>query len=607
MKKARSSRFLRQYKVFLTALAVIAFSGLYLAYQRYTYNTLALHLDDGDTEEYVPATLLVKFKDDTPNTRAQHILESVGGRIDRELPDIGVNVVRLGQAGNERALAAALARNPQVEFAEVDALLKPASQPNDPYYSGNWSWHLSQIRAPEAWTHTLCNAGVKIAILDSGIFATHQDLQGKVLPGWNVYSNNDDTTDQSGHGTAVGGVAGALTNNGLGISAVGWNCSLLPVKVTKPEGGSAFSSHLVDGITYAKNNGARVVNISFRAWSSSTIQSAARSFMAEGGVVVVSAGNDGTFHTAPDSPELIVVGAVESNDTLTSYSNTGAMVDLCASKIAPTTHLDNRFGFSGGTSIAAPIVSGVAALVLAANPSLTAYQVRDILYQSARDVFEPGRDTSCGHGIVDAGAAVRLALGITSGPSDTTPPTVSLTAPAAGATVSGSVTLNASATDNVGVTKVEFYVGSTLLATSTAAPYTTSWNTLAIPNGSYTLTAKAYDAAQNVGTSTAVTVTVNNQTDTTPPTAEITAPSNGATLSGTSVTVSARVSDNVGVTKVDFLHNGRVVKSVTKISGSTVSTSLNTRKWANGFHTLQVIAHDQAGNRGESAIITVRK
>ncbi|HLL53506.1 MAG TPA: Ig-like domain-containing protein, partial [Myxococcaceae bacterium] len=153
--------------------------------------------------------------------------------------------------------------------------------------------------------------------------------------------------------------------------------------------------------------------------------------------------------------------------------------------------------------------------------------------------------------------------GCGSAPTDTTPPTTSITAPAAGATVTGSVTLSASASDNVGVSKVEFYVGSSLVGTATAAPYSVSWNSGSVANGSYAITSKAFDAAGNTGTSAAVSVTVSNTTaDTTAPTTSITAPAAGATLTGT-VTLSASASDNVGVSKVEFYVGSSLVGTAT--------------------------------------------
>lgn len=184
-------------------------------------------------------------------------------------------------------------------------------------------------------------------------------------------------------------------------------------------------------------------------------------------------------------------------------------------------------------------------------------------------------------------------------PSDTTAPTVAVSAPANGATVSGTVTVSATASDNVGVTKVEFLVNGTVASTVTTAPYNYSWNTTTSANSTYTLTAKAYDAAGNIGQSTSVSVTVNNQTgDTTAPTVSITAPANNATVKG-SITISASASDNVKVTKVEFYLDNVLKRTDTS---SPFTYSLNTTSVSDGIHTLTAKAYDAAGNIGESTV-----
>ena len=144
---------------------------------------------------------------------------------------------------------------------------------------------------------------------------------------------------------------------------------------------------------------------------------------------------------------------------------------------------------------------------------------------------------------------------------DATPPTVSITSPAGGATVSGTIAISATASDNEGVTQVQFFVDGALLSTDTTAPYSASWDTTAAPNGAHSLTAEATDGQGNLGTSATVNVTVNNP-DITPPTASITSPANGATVSGT-ITISATASDNEGVTQVQFFVDGVLLSTDT--------------------------------------------
>ncbi len=185
--------------------------------------------------------------------------------------------------------------------------------------------------------------------------------------------------------------------------------------------------------------------------------------------------------------------------------------------------------------------------------------------------------------------------------ADTTPPATSITAPPNGATVSGTTSVTASASDNVGVTKVEFYLDSVLQSTSTAAPYSWSWNTTTTANGAHNLSSKAYDAAGNTGISAIITVTVNNVADTTLPITSITAPANGANISGTT-TVTATASDNVGVTRVEF-YLDNVLQSTS--AASPYQWSWNTTSASNGGHTLNSKAYDAASNVGTSANVAV--
>ena len=187
-------------------------------------------------------------------------------------------------------------------------------------------------------------------------------------------------------------------------------------------------------------------------------------------------------------------------------------------------------------------------------------------------------------------------------PPDTSPPTVSVTAPANGQTISDVVTVSASASDNVGVTKVEFYVDNILKSTAAASPFSFNLDTKTLANAAHSLTAKAYDAANNLGLSPAISVTVNNVVaDTTPPTVSITSPANGTTMSGIT-TITATASDNVGVTKVDFY-----VDSVLKATDTTspYSFALDTATLSNAQHNLQAKAFDAANNIGTSSIVTV--
>src|SRR3989449_1933727 len=197
-----------------------------------------------------------------------------------------------------------------------------------------------------------------------------------------------------------------------------------------------------------------------------------------------------------------------------------------------------------------------------------------------------------------------VSVTVNNGVSDTTPPTVSVTAPATGSTVSATVTVSAAASDNIGVAGVQFKMdGTNYGAEDTSAPYSTSWNTTTTSNGIHTLTAIARDAAGNQTTSAVVSVTVNNGvSDTTPPTVSVTGPADGSTVSAT-ITVSAAASDNIGVAGVQFKMDGTNLGA--EITVAPYSASWNTTAVSDGIHTLTAVARDAAGNQRTSAAVSI--
>ena len=547
----------------------------------------------------VPNQILVKPAARVSEASVQSIFAAHGAVEVQKIAPINVRVLRVPEQRLDTVLEA-LSHNPKIEFAETDAVLAPALTPNDPYYS--MEWHLAKIQAPLAWDVTTGSETVTIAILDSGINSAHPDLAGLVVPGWNFYDNTADTTDVTGHGTAVAGQACTLGNNGIGIAALAWGCKIMPLRVADPNGYTS-DSLIAAGLTYAADHGARVANASFSiSGVSSTLSSAAQYFQSKGGVFTGSAGNEGAFDSSPDDPYVLRVSATDQNDLIASFSSTGNSLDLCAPGVSiVTTTKSGGYGYGTGTSASAPIVAGVAALMISANPALTGPQVQDILKQTADDLGTPGWDSTYGWGRVNAYKAVQAALNA-SAETDRTIPTCAIAAPASGTTLAGTVTVTVNASDNVGVTRVELSFNGTVVATSTTAPANFTWNTTQYGDGSYVLQAKAYDAAGNVGPSTTVSVTVQNSVpDTTAPTVQVLSPVSGSTVSGT-LTVNVSASDNVGVTKVEWYLNGALIGSN---SGGSAAFTWNTTTSANGTYILQARAYDAAGNVGTSANVSV--
>lgn len=538
--------------------------------------------------------LLLRFKPGASWQCREKILKDFGLEVLDEIPQIKVLVVSVPESALQR-VKPALMRNPVVDFVEENVWVSPQVVPNDYYFS--FQWHLRKIGAPDAWDISVGSSNVMVAVLDSGVDSSHPDLAGKLVSGWNFYNNNWDTSDVAGHGTAVAGVTAAATNNTIGVAGVGWNCLILPVRVTD-ENGYASYSLLSKGLIYAADRGARVAVVSFRIFNGSALTSAAKYFVDKGGLVFAAGGNTGQFENYTDNPYIISVSGTTSDDK--SWGSYGPYIDLSApcSAIYTTTR-GGGYGNVGGTSFSAPIAAGVAALIFSVNPSLTPSQVEQILESTAVDLGDPGYDIYYGWGRIDASKALREAVGISPPPPDITPPNVAITSPKDGATVSGGITVTVDAGDDVAVSKVELYKNGALFAVDFDAPYEFYWDTTCDPDGVYALTAKAYDKANNVGESNTVSVNVANKAkDTSPPTISVTQPLNGSTVSRT-IDIMVSAWDESGISKVEFYINAKLVATD---SEEPYVYRWNTRSVKNGWHTIMVRAYDSFGNRAEASI-----
>lgn len=554
------------------------------------------------SNQFMRGRVLVKFHDHIEAQQARQVIAALGARDADEISEIGVHVLDLPYQANEQAFVHAFQARPEVEFAELDRILLPDEvTPNDPWYIDQW--HLKKIGAPAAWSSTTGGSDIIVAILDGGVDGTHPDLASNMVAGWNTYNNTSDTSDPAGHGTKVAGSAVAASNNSVGVAGVAWGCKIMPVRIADATGATTFSA-MAAGLNWAANHSARVANISYSPITdSSTVTSAAKYFQSKGGVVTSSAGNTGSFVSTSDSPYILTVSATDANDVLSSSSSTGNNVDLAAPGISiRTTARGGTYAAVSGTSFSAPIVAGVAALVMTANPSLTGIEVQDILKRSADDLGASGWDASYGWGRVNAARAVAMAGGNSN--VDSTPPSVSITSPSAGTTVAGGISVAVSASDNVGVSSVSLSIDGVVFAVDGSSPYSFQWDTTAVANGQHVLMATASDAAGQTSSSS-VSVTIGNfvVVDTVAPTITIVDPAGGSTVSGT-VSISVTVTDNVGVVKNELYVDGVLTTSSTS---APFTTKWNTRKSKAGSHVLLCKAYDAAGNVGSSQVVNVFK
>lgn len=546
------------------------------------------------------ARILVKAKAGVAEAAVGEMLGAQNGRVVGKLQHLGVHLAHVPEAAKAHVLLA-LAHNPRIEYAELDTLMVPAEViPNDTRFADEW--HLKKIGATLAWDSTSAT-GVTVAVLDSGVDPSHPDLAGKLLAGYNAVDQAlGNTSDVNGHGTAVAGTVGAVTNNSSAVASVAYGAAILPVRITNQSDGYAYWSDVARGLTWAADNGAKVANISYAVSGSSTVSSAANYMKSKGGLVVASAGNGGVDLGIADDPNIITVSATDSSDNLASWSSYGNVVDVSAPGVSIVT-LTNGGGTGSwsGTSFSSPITAGVVALIFAAKSGLSPADAEKILKSSAVDLGATGWDNKYGYGRVNASAAVTQALG-QQPIADAITPTASISL-ANGAMVSGTQSVNVNATDNVAVTKVELYVAGTLLGTSSVAPYQFAWDTTRLANGSVSVEARAHDAAGNVGKSQ-ISVNVDNvavtpKLDASAPTVVITSPSDGATVFGT-VKVNVSAKDDIGVIALSCVIDGRVVATVN--GSGTLSYSWNTRQATKAWHTIAAVAKDAAGNTTSTSI-----
>lgn len=267
-----------------------------------------------------------------------------------------------------------------------------------------------------------------------------------------------------------------------------------------------------------------------------------------------------------------------------------------------------------GTSFSSPITAGVVALMMAANPALSAADLQKALYSSALDLGTAGFDKYFGNGRVDAAAAV--AASVATVKVDSTAPSTSITSPSGGINVSGLVAVDVAASDDTGVSRVDLLVNGAKVGSDTTAPYGFSWDSTSAADGDSSIVAYAYDAAGN-SASHSVKVSVANAVveepvasdpvvekvaDVVAPMAKIGSPADGSVISG-NVAITGSATDDVGVTSLRLLVDGGQVASV---SGSSISYRLNTKKMSAGSHTITLEAYDAAGNVGSHSIRVTR-
>jgi thermitase len=376
-----------------------------------------------------PGRILVGFHAHAPNHERHDLHRQVGASFISEIPELHIHIVKV-PVGSEKQRMQSYRASPHVRYAEPDYHDFPKFIPNDPYYTtpietsvGEQSqWGLRRTNPELAWDIVRnTSPQTVIAIIDTGIDPNHPDLAAKIYKPINVGPGEpDDYIDRNGHGTHVAGIAAAITNNNIGVAGMSFNTALImPIRAGD---GSVLVSATIQGIVYAVQNGADVINMSFGGpFYSNSRQLAIDYAWANGLVLVGSAGNEG--YEQPQYPSgcnfVISVSATGKDDLLAPFSNWGVGIGVAAPGVdilstTPTYPVGNGtfedYDAFSGTSMSAPFISGLAALLKAIHLSWTNQQIVSQIEASANPIAETFKAWSplYGYGLVDAGESVTI-------------------------------------------------------------------------------------------------------------------------------------------------------------------------------------------------------
>ena len=374
---------------------------------------LALVIPSVATAGYGENDLIVKFKPGVSPRRARAVMVSRNVKVQG---GVGLDRVLVVDGGTDPAtMAQLLAGEATVESVERNRRIFLAeTTPNDPKFPNQWQLNNTgqsggvvdaDIDAPEAWDLTTGSASIVLAVVDTGLWRGHPEIEGRIwnnpgeipgngidddsngfvddVEGWDFSSNTNDIATTSGHGTAVAGIAGGMTNNALGTAGVDWNCRLMMVKIFSSTG-FATTADGVAGVVYAVDNGARVINTSWGSPGySSLLSDMAEYARARGALIVAASGNysfNGDEHpffpAALDDPGVLSVGGSNASDGWI-YNYGASTVDVSApAYLTYIMYANNHYGAANGTSYAAPLAAGTGSLMLALNPNLTPMQLK---------------------------------------------------------------------------------------------------------------------------------------------------------------------------------------------------------------------------------------
>lgn len=365
---------------------------------------------------------VVSFKENISQAEIAQLEVENKAKFVKVLPQIGIAIAERDDSVAPEALETEMKAQSNVSDYEPVNLVKlekiQGSKANDPELKKQY--HLDAINMNKAWGVTTGVNKVKIAIVDTGVDLNHPDLKAKLVTGMNIIEPGKKPMDDNGHGTHVSGIAGAATDNRVGVAGIAPDCGIMPVKVLK--NGKGTDVDIAEGILWAADHGADVINISIGLYTKSTAMERAVKYAINKNVVVVSsAGNESKsskIHLPSMIKGVIEVSATNQRDKLASFSNYAQQISVAAPgdkiystmptyNVELTSEAGKTYGVLSGTSMASPIVAGLAALLKSEDRDLSPKEIKKIIEDSSVDLGKKGYDEYYGYGRIDAYAALK--------------------------------------------------------------------------------------------------------------------------------------------------------------------------------------------------------
>ncbi len=334
----------------------------------------------------------------------------------RYVPETDEYLIEVPEGETESSVAQSLNAVGGFEYVEPDWMVYPVDCPDDPQFAQQWQHLPDRIQSCDAWDIETGDPNIVVAICDTGIRLTHEDLQLHRREGFHVptelwESAGGPVEDINGHGTQCTGFAAGNGDNGIGIAGVGWNLGHRMMRVTDSPTGGALISNLTLAARTAADAGDRVVSVSYSGVTGSTIDTAGAYVRSQGSLLVWAAGNESNNLTGSRDDNVIVVGATTITENLATFSNYGSFVDLTAPGVGVRTtsnNSDSAYINVDGTSFACPLVAGLCGLIWSFNPTLTPDEVEGILRASCEDLGASGIDDVFGYGRINSFRALQM-------------------------------------------------------------------------------------------------------------------------------------------------------------------------------------------------------